>query len=253
MRCKHCNYQIKNSDLYCPKCRKKTQSIKENFLIWDTFKQSYKEIKESKNYSFTFNLFYAIITLIFLALLGFHYFSSNYSSDLTRYLYENAIFLVFVPILLVPFGIQNVIMEIGYGKELNSHIFKIIPKYILFVLVNIVIFALFRFLCTGDHVLRLVRVILVLWWLAVLLPIPVMLTKYKMNLYKLIRLSLRAFEDLRWQMFFGYILIAVLNIAMIIPLFLGYLRFGSLPYYALTKYVDKIDDNGLLKLSDKKK
>lgn len=246
MRCKHCNTQIQNSDIYCPKCRKKTQSIKENFKIWDVFKQSYEEVREPKNYSFTFNLFFGIITFIFIVLLGFHYFSFNYSSDLVRYLTENAIFLIFVPILLIPFGIQNVVMEIGYGKELNNHILKLLPKYYLFVLVNILIFSLFKFMCIGDPVLRLIRVILVLWWLAVLVPIPVMITKYNLNLYKLTRLSLKGFEDLRWQMFWGYLLILGANILMIAPLYFGYLRYGSLPYRAINGYVEKVAENGLL-------
>ncbi len=246
MRCRHCNTQINNSDIYCPKCRKKTQSIKENFRILSIFKESYQELKESKNYSFGFNLLYTAITVIFLALLAFHYFSFNYSNEWLRYTAENVIYLVFVPILLLPFGIQNVIMEIGYGKELKGYIFKIFPKYFLFVLVNIVIFALYKFVCMGDPVLRLVRVILVLWWLAVLLPIPVMLTKYHKNLYKLTRMSLKGFEDLRWQMFLGYILILGSNIVMILPLFLGYLKYGNLPYQAINKYVDKVDENEVL-------
>ena len=246
MRCRHCNAQIKNSDLYCPKCRKKTQSIKENFLIWNTFKESYQEEISEKNYNFKFNLFFAGVIFIFILLLGFHYFSFDYSSDWTRYLVENAIFLVFVPILLVPFGIQNVIMEIGYGKDLNGYILKILPKYFVFVLVNILIFSLFKFICIGDPVLRLIRVILVLWWLAVLVPMPVMLNKYSLNLYKLFKLSLKGFEDLRWQMFFAYIIILIINILMIIPLFLGYLRYGSLPYHAINKYVEKVDENEIL-------
>lgn len=246
MRCRHCNTQINNSDIYCPKCRKKTQSIKENFLIWTYFKESLEEVKNPKNYSFGFNLFYAVITFIFVALLGLHFFNFNYSNDWLRYLVENVIYLVFVPILLVPFGTQNVIMEIGYGKELNGYIRKVLPKYMLFVLVNIIIFSLFKFLCMGDSVLRLVRVILVLWWLAVLVPIPVMLTKYKQNLYKLFRISLKGFEDLRWQMFLGYVLILLTNIIMIIPLFLGYLRYGTLPYLAINKYVEKVDENEVL-------
>ncbi|MBI9030855.1 hypothetical protein JEZ13_02455 [bacterium] len=246
MRCRHCNAQIKNSDLYCPKCRKKTQSIKENFLIWNTLKESYLDEKENENYNFKFNLFFGGIIFIFILLLGFHYFSFNYSSDWTRYLVENSIFLIFVPILIVPFGIQNVVMEIGYGKELNNYIFKIFPKYILFVLINIAIFALIKFLCIGDPVLRLVRVILVLWWLAVLLPMPVMINKYNLNLYKLFKLSLRGFEDLRWQMFFGYILILLMHIAMILSFFIGYLRFGNITYISLNRYVEKVDENEIL-------
>lgn len=246
MRCKHCNTQINNSDIYCPKCRKKTQSIKENFLILNVFKESYAEVKNPQNYSFAFNLFFAAVTFIFLTLLGFHYFSFSYANDWTRYFIENAIFLVFVPLLLIPFSIQNVVMEIGYGKELKGYIFKLLPKYYLFVLVNIIIFALYKFLCIGDPVLRLMRVILVLWWLAVLVPIPVLLTKYKLNLYKITRLSLKGFEDLRWQMFWGYLLILASNIVMIIPLFLGYLRFGSLPYHAINKYVEKVEENKVL-------
>ncbi len=246
MRCKHCNTQINNSDIYCPKCRKKTQSIKENFLIWRSFKESYEEMKDPKNYSFSFNLFFGLTTFVFLVLLSFHYFVFNYSNDWLRYLIENAIYLVFVPVLLVPFGIQNVVMEIGYGKELNSYIVKLLPKYLFFVFVNILIFALFKFVCIGDSVLRLIRVILVLWWLAVLLPMPVMLNKYSKGLYKLFRMSLRGFEDLRWQFVLGYILILAVNILMIIPVFLGYLRYGSLPYHAINKYVEKIDENDLL-------
>ncbi len=246
MRCKHCNAQIKNSDLYCPKCRKKTQSIKENFLIWNALKDTFLEERENENYNFKFNLFFAGVIFIFLTLLGFHYFSFSYSNDWIRYFAENAIFLVLVPILLLPFGIQNIIMEIGYGKELNAYIFKIFPKYILFVLINIAIFALIKFLCIGDPVLRLVRVILVLWWLAVLLPMPVMINKYNLNLYKLFKLSLRAFEDLRWQMFFGYIFILMSHIAMILPIFLGYLRFSNVIYMAMNKYLEKVDENEIL-------
>jgi hypothetical protein len=210
------------------------------------FKLSLEEVKNPNNYSFTFNLFFAAVTFIFVALLGFHYFNFEYSNDWVKYLSENAIFLIFVPILLVPFGIQNVIMEIGYSKDLKHYIAKIIPKYYLFVLVNILIFALFKFTCQGDPVLKLVRVILVLWWLAVLVPIPVLLTKYKKNLYKLTRLSLKGFEDLRWQMFLGYLLILAANIIMIAPLFLGYLRYGSLPYHTINRYVEKVAENQIL-------
>lgn len=246
MRCRHCNTQINNSDIYCPKCRKKTQSIKENFLIWNTFKESYEEVKDPKNYSFKFNLFFAIITFIFITILSLHYSIFNYANDWIRYLVENSIYLIFVPLLIVPFGIQNVIMEIGYGKELNKYIVKLLPKYYLFVFINILILALFKFICIGDSVLTLIRPILVLWWLAVLLPMPVMLTKYSKSMYKLFRLSLKGFEDLRWQLFFGYLLILAINILMIIPVFLGYLRYGALPYHAINKYVEKVDENEVL-------
>src|SRR5690554_318277 len=187
MRCKHCNTQIDIKDLYCPKCRKKTQSIKENFTAWSVFKESYAEVKEKNSFSFGFNLVFAIITFFFLAALGTHNFLINYPNDIIRYVVENLIFLCFVPLLLIPFGVQNQIMEMGYNKDLRRYIFRLLPRYSLFVLANILMFALFKFLCIGDPVLRLVRVILVLWWLAVLTPIPVLLTKYKKNIYKLTR------------------------------------------------------------------
>lgn len=246
MRCKHCNVQIDTKDLYCPKCRKKTQSIKENFTAWSIYKESFAEVKGKNSFSFSFNLAFAIITFLFLAALATHNFFINYPNDIIRYVVENLIFLFFVPILLVPFGIQNEIMEMGYNKDLRRYIFRLLPKYSRFVLANIFMFALFKFLCIGDPVLRLVRVILVLWWLAVLTPIPVLLTKYKKNIYKLTRLSIKGFEDLRWQMFTFVILIFISNVIMIIPLFLGYLRYGTLHYVAISKYVNKVEQNGII-------
>lgn len=246
MRCKHCNAQIDTKDLYCPKCRKKTQSIKENFTAWSLFKESYSEVKEKNSFSFSFNLTFAVITFLFLAVLGTHNFFINYPNDIIRYVVENLIFLFFVPLLLVPFGVQNEIMEMGYNKDLRKYIIKLLPKYYLFVLVNIFMFALFKFLCIGDPVLRLVRVILVLWWLAVLTPIPVLLNKYKQNIFKLTRLSIKGFEDLRWQMFTFVILIFLSNVIMIIPFFLGYLRYGTLNYVAVSKYVDKVEQHGII-------
>lgn len=248
MRCKHCNAQIETKDLYCPKCRKKTQNIKENFMAWTVFKESCAEVKEKNGFNFGFNLTFTIITFLFLAFLGTHFFIMKYPSEMLRYGVENLIFLLFVPLLLVPFGIQNEIMEMGYNKDLTKYIIKQLPKYYLFVLVNIVIFALYKFLCIGDPVLRLVRVILVLWWLAVLVPMPVMLTKYKHNLYRLFRLSLKGYEDLRWQMFASVIFIFIFNVVMIIPLFLGYLRYGNLPYVAINKYVDKVEKHGVISI-----
>ena len=59
-------------------------------------------------------------------------------------------------------------------------------------------------------------------------------------------MSLKGYEDLRWQMFLGYIMILVTNIIMIIPLFLGYLRYGTLPYLTINKYVEKVDENEVI-------
>ncbi len=245
MRCKHCNSQIENSDLYCPKCRKKTQIIKNTFLIREIIGSNFNKLKENKPDA-KFSLFYTIIMIVFLGALYSHFFHFNYSNDWIRYGVENLIYLVMMPLLLVPFGIQNELMEIGYGSEFRNLYLSKLPRYFKFVLFNILVFALIKFLCIGDPILVIVRLILNLWWLAVQLPLAVIAGRDKRNCFKLTKLSNIAFQDLRWQMFFAIGILLFANIVMIIPLFLGFIFYGQLSAKSISEFVDRVYDNGII-------
>lgn len=248
MRCKHCNAQIKNHELYCHKCMKKTQITKDKLSATLNFKESFQNYKQQKNKSMKVNITYTFIMITFISVLILHYFtfSANYPNDTVRYLVENLIYLFFVPMLLIPFGFQDVKMEVGFGKELLSHSIKLYPKYLIFTAINIAIFAFFKFICIGDPILRLVRVVLVLWWLSVQLPIPVLITRYKMSFYKLFRLSIKAFEDVRWQMFTTWILALLMNIVLVIPVFIGHVMYGPFIYTLVHRYVEKVEACGII-------
>lgn len=247
MHCKHCNSQINQNDIYCPKCGKKTQNVKENFRFSDFFKIARTEIRETKEHSFKFNFIQGMTALLFILVLIAHFFVLNYPSDILKYVIENFIYLLFVPVLLLPFGIQNVVLEVGYSSDLNKYMKGLYPKYLLFTAVNIAIFAVFKFLCIGDAILSLVRLTLVLWWLSVCFPIPVLMTKYKRNIFAYFKMSLKTFEDLRWQLFFGWTTLLIYNVMLILPFFVGYIRYGQITALTINKYVDNAVDKKLIK------
>ena len=121
-------------------------------------------------------------------------------------------------------------------------------------MLNIIYFALLKIICTGyslniavDPILHIVRLIMVLYWIAIIVPTPILMIRKKMNPISAIILSIKAGKETRWQQFFIAVFIFILNIVGTALVGLGLLVTIPLSYVLLERYYLQMDEFELFK------
>jgi hypothetical protein len=151
-----------------------------------------------------------------------------------------SIFIMISPVLLVPFR--------AVCKSTNYHIdtieiknsLKAYGNYLILNLLTTIYYIVIYLLCKGDPILNLVWLVLALYWIAITVPIPVLMERYQINSLKALALSYRRAGDVRWNLFLLVVILFVINILALLFLFIGLII--TLPYtwYAIRDYVDKM-------------
>ncbi|MDY6915789.1 MAG: hypothetical protein SVM86_05710 [Candidatus Cloacimonadota bacterium] len=246
-RTKLCNTKLDDKAIFCPICGEPTQALKNELSAKRNWKKSWEAVKANLSKYLPFSIF-----IIFSALL-----INIVAFILTRenYWHLNLTMLFTVPLLLIPLSISD--YEFTIRNYINN--LKLYPLYLVFVLLNIVYFFLLKVICTGfllnisiDAVLHIVRLIMVLYWLAIILPTPVAMAHKKLNVFKALRLSYIASAETRWQQFFLEIFI-IGGIAIGAALAgLGLLVAIPLMYHAIIHYYHSLDDFDLFEAKTKK-
>ncbi|MCD4650190.1 MAG: hypothetical protein K8S56_00155 [Candidatus Cloacimonetes bacterium] len=244
IKCWKCS-TVLGSEFFCPHCGTETDFIEHNLSARQEITSDWKRFRKIDK-SFRFSVFFILVILLPLGVVAW-FTRSNYWLN-------NMALLVLTPFALVPFSLPNDTFSISaYVKSLRYY-----PSYLGFVAISIVYFFVLKVVCTGeplyslvyDPILHLVRLVMVLYWIAVILPAPVLIAKYGVNPWQAIMIAYKAGKNTRWQQFFLAVILTCANVVGLLTL--GYGLLYSLPFsfYSISGYVQRMVECGLLEEVD---
>jgi len=121
-------------------------------------------------------------------------------------------------------------------------------RYLVYSLLSSVYFILIYVICFGfpnfasDPILRLVFIVLVNYWLAVVLPVPVLMERQGIGFWGALRLSYRHFHVLRWNLYLLGVIIFLINLAAFFLVLIPLVITLPLSWYAIRDYTDLLLD-----------
>ena len=111
---------------------------------------------------------------------------------------------------------------------------------------------LFYIICFGlpnfgsDPILRLVWIVLLNYWAAILLPVPMICETLNVNAFKGIRISIRHLQDVRWNIYLLVLVLGFINVLALFMFVFGLLITIPLTWYAIRDYTYTLIDFELL-------
>ena len=241
-----CNEKIEEHQIFCHKCGEPTDALSGPLSAKENLKQVWSEFKPVKAKFYPFSIF-IILTAFLLIGLAVYFTRGNYFQT-------NLALLFIVPFALIPLSFDENFISNHFTINMFFSKLKYYPIFFLFTLINIVYFALMKIICTGyslniavDPVLHIVRLIMVLYWIAIIVPAPVLMIRKKMNPVKAIIVSYKAGKETRWQQFYIAVFVFVLNIVGVALIGLGLLVTIPLSYILIERYYLRMDEFELFK------
>jgi len=258
MRCKKCNTRLGSHDLWCVNCGLQSPVVKTDLAAMKSLKKS-RELLSGKISAMVpamgFSIILGAIPIAILIWI-FRNYVNNESGTISQLLLNlcvKAVLLsLFAPMLLIPFAVISKHDEYKLKfQDLLSKL-KLYPKYLLFSLINALFLMFFYLICFGfpgfasDPILRLVWIVLVNYWAAIVLPAPVVMERQGVNPWKAIKLSYQHFSDVRWNIYLLVLVLGVLNtIAFLLAIF-PMLFTLPLAIFAIRDYTIKLEQYELL-------
>ncbi|PID28128.1 MAG: hypothetical protein CSB55_06345 [Candidatus Cloacimonadota bacterium] len=245
MKCSSCKNELSAIEFYCKKCGELTDIIPDKLSAKICLNKTGK-VFAKENISF----YLGVLILGFLPLiLSIFAFADNY------FMLNSAV-LIFGSVFLLPFSSLS---SSSAKEKLNFadflKLFKHYHKWFSLVLISELFYLISKIVCTGkpffdyvhDPILYPVEVILGFYWLAVILPVPYLMTVKKMNPFKAVYTAYPKGDATRWQQFFLFIIVGSLFAASVLPLGIGLLF--SLPFIFrnILNYGKMMDETGLFK------
>lgn len=241
MRCPHCNEKTAVHDLWCVKCGKHTELITKELSATKSLNSSWTKYKAVRGRNLPVGILAALTGFIPVYIL---IWLQNYAMlDLPKWqlmTLSNVVWLFFIPILLVPFKAvcRKDNNEIDVKEFLAS--FKSYFSYFLLSLSSVVFYLVIFYLCKGDPILNLVWLVLVIYWIAIIIPVPVLMERYNLNAFKAIKFAYKQAGDVRWNLFLMAILLVVTNILATLLLVVGLAVTIPYTWFAIRDYIDKL-------------
>lgn len=230
-----CNTDLDEHDIFCHKCGEPTGALSGDLSAKLNIKQSWEVFKNNKAKFFPFSIF--IVLTAFLLMVLAIYFSNN------KYFLNNVLLLIVVPFVLIPFSFEEDFINNFFTIRKYFRNLKYYPKFFIFTLINILFFLFLKIICTGyflgitiDPILHLVRLVLVIYWITIVLPAPILMIRKSMNPVKAIIVSYKAGNETRWQQFFLIVLVALINLLGAVLIGLGLLVTIPLSYIIIERY-----------------
>jgi hypothetical protein len=217
MLCKKCRVKIADIDIYCQSCGTPSESYKKQFRL-QAILQSAKDAKMPIESSFgIYTISIAILIVAIVVVFGFSVVLPALSETASYYIL-NASLVFVIPLLILP--LQNTIdPRVGFRIDFSHY-----PRLALFVFFVAIYFWFLKLICQGDPILNLVRVILVLWGLAIVFPVPYLIFSKDEPVHKLIYKAYLGGKYLRWHQFF---LSCILAFRLIVSALLVFALFPS--------------------------
>ncbi len=258
MRCKKCNQRLADHDIWCVSCGSMTSVVDEELSAWASFKQTwlnYAGHTSSNALSAGFTLIFGLLPMLILAWLFRGLLHYEYDSAWSFVLYQVVkalAYSVFLPFLLLPF--KSLAKDEDYLISFPSYLsaLKSYPRYYLLSLLITIYYVIIYIICFGlpglgsDPILRLVWLVLVNYWLAILLPVPVLMERQEIGIWSALKLSYRHFHDLRWNLYLLVLILFILNGLALAMAVAGLIFTLPLSWFAIRDYTQKLVDFELL-------
>lgn len=213
--CSRCNVSLDELQVFCYECGEPTGALRSGLSARQTIKKVWEEHNEVKSKSYTFAIFYFFVLLVPLAVI--------IALTVHNYYLHNLSLLIFLPLLFIPFAMAGDISGRFTIKGYFNNI-KFYPRYFIFILINILYFFIVKVITDSvDPMLNIVRLILVLYWLAIVTPLPSLIGNSKIPFLKALKDIYRGSKETRWQQFFLLVFGALINIAGLALIGLGLL------------------------------
>lgn len=235
--CSQCSKELQTNDLYCKTCGTPSEVFITGLSAKKTCKETWEEINPIKAKFYTFSIFFALCLLFPTGFLIYFTLSS--------FLYNNLVILITLPLLMIPLAFDKRDYTISnYFKHISKYPFFLMGTFIIQV-----VFIFIKLICSGqDPILNIVHFILVLYWLAVIMPYPLVLVKKGRNPVKALIISYKAGKEPRWQQFFILVYCTLINLAGVAVLGLGLLITIPYTFEILKNYYSRLDKLGLFQL-----
>ena len=241
-----CGEKLSEHAIFCHVCGEPTNALSAPLSSKANWKETWIEFKGRKSKFYPFAIF-IILTAFLLVGLSVYFGSGNFFDN--NYLFINLFLLITVPLVLIPLSFKKENYSNYFTIKLFFLNLKHYPKFFLFTLINILYFFLMKIICTGyllniaiDPVLHIVRLVMVLYWIAIVVPAPVLMVRKSLNPIKAIIVSYKAGKETRWQQFFLAIRIVLVNVIGAAIVGLGLLVTIPLSYLQLEKYYSKMEE-----------
>jgi len=244
-----CNNELGKHDIFCKVCGQPTGALSGPLSAKLNYQDVWEKFKPIKSQYYPFAIFMVLTSFLIIG-LGI-YFNKELAESfkLDPYIFTNLMLLVLVPFIFIPFGFEDNFIKNPFKISMYFKALKNYPKFFLFVLVNILYFLLLKILCTGyllgivvDPILHPVRLILVLYWITIIFPAVLLISRKDMNPIKAVVSCYKASAETRWQQFFIVFRLFIMNI--IGAAFAGLGLFITIPfsYILIEKYFQSLDE-----------
>lgn len=241
MRCPHCSEKLASHDLWCLKCGKRTDLVSKDLSALKSLNQSWENYKKVKGRNLPVGIWAALTGIIPMGVL---LWILNYllpEAPTWKFLTISSIlWLFFLPIVFVP--LSAVCKKDNYNIDVKDFLgsFSQYFKYLVFTLISVLYYIAIFYICIGDPILNLVWIVLILYWIAIVIPVPVIMERFKCNSLKAIILSYKHAGDLRWNIFLMGIVLTLANVLAALLLIVGLAITIPFTWFAIRDYVDKM-------------
>jgi len=210
--------------LWCVECGKQTEAIDNELSAVNSLRDTWNQYKPFKTLNIPFAsiiVLCGIIPMLLLTwltnnLLGLEL--NTIQGLITSLLVKAVIFSVFVPITLL--GFTSISQNQEYClriSDFRSSLRKY-PAYLFFAIISSIYYIVIYLICYGlpsfsaDPVLRIVWLILVNYWIAIVLPAPMIAETQEVGMLKAIGISYRHLSDVRWNIYLLTLLLFLINV-----------------------------------------
>ena len=253
MRCKHCDAPLAAHDFWCSNCGKQTQVITKDLSSWRSLQKTWKKYLPAKGLNIPAAAVSIIAGVIPMAAVlyamnafGRLDFSQNQETiPLLLNLLITAVGLaIFFPMLLIPFSAvcRTEGHSVGFKDVLGS--LKDYPRQLLLSLLTALWFVVIYLVCFGlpkfgsDPFLRLVWRVLVNYFWAVFLPVPILMERLRQNPWKAFKTSYKHFHVARWQLWRLALILILINLIASGLAFIPLIFTLPLAWFAIRDYTD---------------
>jgi len=250
MRCQHCNEKIAEHDLWCVKCGKRNNILINKLSSIKSINGSWKKYQEFRGRNLPAGIFAVLTGIIplFVLIWILNFVLSN--MPLIQYnILHGVIWIVFLPVLFIPFN--AVCKTSSYHIEIKTIIrsFRTYLRYLTFSLISVVFYTVIFILCQGDPILNLVWIVLVLYWVPLAIPIPILMERYNINAWMSLMVSYKHMSDLRWNIFLLCIILLFANLISIAIFIVPLAIILPFSWFAIRDYIDKLIENEIVSMS----
>jgi hypothetical protein len=256
MRCNKCNTRLADHDLWCVECGTQSPVIKAELSAMKSLGRTRTNLNNKISEMVPASGFSIILGVIPIALLSWIFHNYIHALGTAQMLLnlgiKSLMYSLFVPFLILPFTVIS--GDDDYVLKLRDLIAKLrnYPRYFLFCLLNSIFFVAIYLICFGfpgfasDPILRLVWIVLLNYWAAIVLPVPIIMERKQLNPLKAMVLSYRHFHDVRWNIYLLALVLGLLNLLAFALAIFPLLFTLPLSYFAIRDYIKLLEEYEML-------